>query len=182
MLIVDCSHLLTTFLEQVSHIHDVGRIGFHRVVRPRNISETSPVSVMTPALGCGRKRFTSAIGQDVKRSTVGAMSESCFGDPCQVVESVDIHDGVMNEHRIKLATEPYVAHVSLDVLALGIEFPAQGQHSLRPIDQGHFEMGFEVRSVVTAAAPQFQQGLRSGCAGTLKSLADEVCLVDITFG
>ena len=72
----------------------------------------------------------------------------------------------MDEDPVELAPQPEGPHVALDVLALGVELTAHGEHAWGRVDEGQAaELGFEVRGVVAAAAHELEQGARGLGAG-----------------
>jgi hypothetical protein len=66
----------------------------------------------------------------------------------------------MDEDGVELTREPRGPHVPFDVLALGIQGAAHGQHPAGPIHQQHLETRLHVRRVVSAAAAELEQGAR----------------------
>jgi hypothetical protein len=46
----------------------------------------------------------------------------------EVLDRCHVSDRVVDEYRIELALQPEISHISLEVLALGIEFAAECQH------------------------------------------------------
>src|SRR5687768_17250711 len=63
----------------------------------------------------------------------------------------------MNEDAVELAPESYVAHVALNVLALGIQLTTDLEHAVGKIHQRHLEALLEIRGVVAAAAAELEQ-------------------------
>jgi hypothetical protein len=84
-----------------------------------------------------------------------------------------VRDGIVHEHAVELATQPYRPHVALDVLALRVEGPAHGQHARHAVDERHREVRPQVRRVVAAAAAELEQRPRRRLAGIVQLTAVE---------
>ena len=65
----------------------------------------------------------------------------------------------MDEHDVEGAAEPERSHVSLEVLALGIERAAQREHVGREVGERADESRLQVRRVVAAARAELEERL-----------------------
>jgi hypothetical protein len=91
-------------------------------------------------------------------------------------------DGVMGEHRVELPSQPQRAHVALDVLAVGIQLPADLEHRRRHVGQRHGEVALEVRGVVASAAAQLEHPLQPPGGAVAQEAAVDLRLLDVVLG
>jgi hypothetical protein len=83
----------------------------------------------------------------------------------EVARRRDVGDRVVDEDGVERPAEANRAHVALDVLALGVEAAADGEHLRRPVDEREPEGALEVRRVVPAAAAELEDVLDRPGAG-----------------
>jgi hypothetical protein len=88
------------------------------------------------------------------------MRERGFDGAEKVFSRGHVAQRIMNEDGVKQRPESNSSHVSLLVIALGVEGAAHLQHSGREIDKCHVEPLLEMRGVVATAASEFENELR----------------------
>lgn len=110
------------------------------------------------------------------------MDVSSLHGLAQISLGSHVHDRILDEYQVELASQPDLAHISLDVFTFRIKRLADFQHPWRKIHQRHLEIAFEVRGVVPAPGTQLEP--RHGFAGTPRSQSFLVkCgLLGILFG
>ena len=92
-----------------------------------------------------------------------------------------VFDGVVDEDRVEGTAEPHRSHVALFVSALRVETLRQLQHVSGEVDQGHIEVGLEVRRAVAAAAAQLKYFTYRNC-GRLDHTGGEGRLLGVSLG
>lgn len=93
-----------------------------------------PVTVVSTVLRFGHERLADAIGREHRRVSGPAVHECGLDRGADIALGGHVHDGVVHEHRVERAAEPYRAHLALPMLAVGIERGADGEHAGRRVD------------------------------------------------
>ena len=117
------------FPEQEGEVDVVGRVGGIWVVRPLEVSQAAPVvSVVTAVTGSWYEQLPGRVGDEQGRTAGAQMHGHGLDGRAKVVLCRDVRDRVVHEHGIEGALEPQRPHVALEVLALGVQRPAQREH------------------------------------------------------
>ena len=108
----------------------------------------------------GANRLADVVGREDGHAAgpqvLGRGRERCP----QVRLARHVADGVVDQHRVEGAPQAQRAHVADQVLALGIDRRADGQHRRRDVGQGELQPALEVRRHVPAAGTELQGGLQ----------------------
>jgi hypothetical protein len=64
-----------------------------------------------------------------------------------------VGDRVVDEHGVEAPAEPDRPHVPLDVLALGVELPADLEHAVRQVDQGELKWALRWEALLPPPEP-----------------------------
>ena len=149
----------------------------HRRMGPDQVAQGAAVlSVLAAAFHAGRVGLADAVRQHddgTARLQVLMRGRDRRGE---VVLGEQVHDRIVDHDRVERPPEPHGAHVALDMLGLGIEGAADLEHVRREVDQRHPGVLLQVRGIVAAARPQFQDGGGAVTEGLDQHLDDDVSL------
>jgi len=103
-----------------------------RVDGPRQVASTPTVRrVVSPMIDTRLEVLHDVVGHEHRNTALPAMLEGSLDRPSQIDLGDHVVDGIMHEHRVEAAPETHFSHISLEVVALRIQLPGDGQHLIR---------------------------------------------------
>ena len=83
---------------------------------------------MSAVIGIGLERLGGVVGDEQGHTARAAMHESGLHRSPEVRLGRHVVDGIVHEDRIKRAAEAHLAHVTLEVFALGVDRSGSAEH------------------------------------------------------
>jgi hypothetical protein len=130
--------------EQDGEVHQIGLVVGVGVPVPFEVAEPSPAVVVSAVAGPRPEALPDEV-RDEQGHAAGAEVNGgrLHGGP-EVVARGHVVDGVVHEHRVELTAEPERPHVRLDVVAFGVDRPAEREHPRRQVGERHVEVALQM--------------------------------------
>jgi hypothetical protein len=130
--------------QQIGIVDEVCPVGRVWIPGPFQIAQSSLPAIVTAVIGRRMKRLADVIGREESGTTRPTVHEHRFDRLAQILFRSHVHDGVVYEDAIELSSQPDGAHVTDDMLTLGIERAADLEHPGGGVDEEHVEASFEM--------------------------------------